>query len=254
MTISEFLNGLLASLGTQFGRGLRRIRRGYDTLVDQLPLRAGAIRSTQQSIRFGRKIRREGDQLFDDNVSSDLVVSSLDRIDAFTLKFLGGVDLTEAELADIRSLKSTNLEFYDQLSEETRSRLNATVQNHIISGLRADDLKEEIENILFGVEDRRGNPMINQLNLLLHDGIMEYHARINIISASEAGVSNLKYVGSLIADSREFCVANAGKTFSLEEIKTLWKGRRWRGKKSDNVLIHRGGFNCRHHWQPVVRR
>lgn len=253
MDTESFLNKLIDGLGSVFSLGLRKVRRTLDTLIDEIP-GIDEIRPSRETARKGRSIAREIPKTFERELPGDAIDRSFNRLETFVSEFLGGVEISESNKITLRDLRRTNTEIYDRLTDQKRTELNAVLQNHILSGLRKSDLKEEFENILLGVEDRRGLPMINQLNLLIHDGIMEYHARTNIISAQEAGVTRMKYVGSIIVDSREFCVANAGKVFSLEAISTLWKGRQWSGKKSDNVLIHRGGFNCRHHWQPVVRR
>ncbi len=40
-----------------------------------------------------------------------------------------------------------------------------------------------------------------------------------------------------------------GKVFTLEQIQQL-NQLNWQGKSGD-LFTSRGGFNCRHHWQPV---
>ena len=39
--------------------------------------------------------------------------------------------------------------------------------------------------------------------------------------------------------------------FTIDEVNKLWSSRRWKGKKSGNPLIVRGGYNCRHQWSYV---
>jgi hypothetical protein len=55
----------------------------------------------------------------------------------------------------------------------------------------------------------------------------------------------------VIRDSREFCRNNVGKTFTEEEINSKWQGS-WAGKAPGDPFIVRGGYNCRHHWLPIV--
>ena len=41
------------------------------------------------------------------------------------------------------------------------------------------------------------------------------------------------------------------KTFTEEEINSKWQGS-WAGKAPGDPFIVRGGYNCRHHWLPIV--
>ena len=69
--------------------------------------------------------------------------------------------------------------------------------------------------------------------------------------AEEFGITKFKYAGSLIKDSRKWCVDHVGKIYTLEEIEN-WESQKWQGKKSGDSFVVRGGWNCRHRWLPVV--
>lgn len=255
METEDFLNALIDSSEVSFAAALRRIRRAFDSEIDAIPGRQ-KLRPSQSTLKFGRKVNRKSKEIFRRNLASSIakVDSSYNDIDKFTSDFLDGVDLNTGQDVEIDRLKRLNLEFYDRLTEESRGNLNTLMTDHIIGGLTKDELKEAYENELLGVKDRRGKPLITSINQITQDAVMEYHARVNVLSAQEAQVTSMKYTGSIIVDSRSFCVEHAGKTFTLQQIRTLGSNfGQWSGKKSDNVLVHRGGFNCRHHWQPVVR-
>jgi hypothetical protein len=68
--------------------------------------------------------------------------------------------------------------------------------------------------------------------------------------ADELGLTSYVYYGSIIRDSRDFCVEHANKVFTEEEARQLWQND-WQGKSGSDPFIDRGGYNCRHHWQPV---
>jgi len=59
----------------------------------------------------------------------------------------------------------------------------------------------------------------------------------------EQGVTRFKYVGP--PADREFCQRLLGKTFTIKEIEQMDHGQ------GLPVLYYRGGYNCRHRWQPV---
>jgi hypothetical protein len=74
--------------------------------------------------------------------------------------------------------------------------------------------------------------------------------------AEDVGVQRWMYVGGLVEDTRDFCIARAGKTFTTEEVRKWgeipsWQGR-MRGTDSNNIFERAGGWNCRHVLMPVV--
>lgn len=62
------------------------------------------------------------------------------------------------------------------------------------------------------------------------------------------------YSGGVIADSRPFCKERSGKVFTREEI-LAWDKEKWAGKIPDvSVLVQRGGYNCRHHFNYITAK
>jgi hypothetical protein len=68
--------------------------------------------------------------------------------------------------------------------------------------------------------------------------------------ADELGLTSFIYYGSVIRDSRDFCVEHVNQVFTEEEARTLWQTD-WQGKSGSDPFLDRGGYNCRHHWQPI---
>ena len=86
---------------------------------------------------------------------------------------------------------------------------------------------------------------------MVHDSLMQFDASINVAAGKEVGATEWKYYGSIIQDSRDWCIKHAGKKFTEDEIRELWSGNEWQGKAPGDPFIVRGGYNCRHHWRPV---
>ncbi len=78
----------------------------------------------------------------------------------------------------------------------------------------------------------------------------ENHMIEGCLSFPLLGLTSYVYFGSIIRDSRDFCVEHANKIFTEEEARQLWQND-WQGKSGSDPFIDRGGYNCRHHWQPV---
>ena len=75
------------------------------------------------------------------------------------------------------------------------------------------------------------------------------------IVTKDLGLKWRRYAGSLVADSREFCVHRAGGYFHEDEIRA-WASLDWQGKNkntnADNIFTLVGGHQCNHTLMPVL--
>lgn len=96
-----------------------------------------------------------------------------------------------------------------------------------------------------------GSSLRNTVKAGMHDKVMDFDAVFIKHRADQAGLTKFKYTGSLIAESRDFCIRNVGRTFTKAEAQSLWSSQSWKGKRSGDPFVVRGGHNCRHFWVPV---
>jgi len=107
--------------------------------------------------------------------------------------------------------------------------------------------------------DRAGENMKRYAGQILNDSLRDFDATLNFNKSQDAGLTFVKYYGDVIPTTRDHCrniingVYNKRKSglFTVDEVNALWTGRSWKGKKSGNPLIVRGGYNCRHQWSYV---
>ena len=107
--------------------------------------------------------------------------------------------------------------------------------------------------------DRAGENMKRYAGQILNDSLRDFDATLNFNKSQDAGLTYVKYYGDVIPTTREICrnvingVYNKRKSglFTVDEVNALWTSRSWKGKKSGNPLIVRGGYNCRHQWSYV---
>ena len=59
-----------------------------------------------------------------------------------------------------------------------------------------------------------GSSMNNTVKREMHDKVMDFDAVFIKHRAEQAGLTKFKYTGSIIAESRDFCVRNVGRTFT----------------------------------------
>jgi hypothetical protein len=90
-----------------------------------------------------------------------------------------------------------------------------------------------------------------------NDSVMTFNAEYIQTIAEDLDVEYYLYQGTLIQDSRPFCVARAGRYFTTDQVKAWpnlkgWQGR-MAGTNSTTIFSYRGGYNCRHQLWPVAK-
>ena len=106
---------------------------------------------------------------------------------------------------------------------------------------------------------RTGENMKKYAGQILNDSLRDFDATLNFNKSKDAGLTYVKYYGDVIPTTRDHCrnmingVYNTRENglFTIDEINEIWNRRSWRGKKSGNPLVVRGGYNCRHQFSYV---
>ncbi|BAQ91651.1 Phage minor capsid protein 2 [uncultured Mediterranean phage uvMED] len=99
--------------------------------------------------------------------------------------------------------------------------------------------------------DRAGNNLRRYASQIAHDSVMQFHGQFTVAKAKASGLNHFTYTGTLVRDSREFCVNMLNKTLTEEQIRDMWNTRSWQGKSTGDPFIVRGGYRCRHTWIPT---
>jgi len=163
--------------------------------------------------------------------------SSYDDLNVMYLKALKGMnkfaDITpEALAAMTRANQST---FVNKLTEDIASTLKGNLTNGILGGLNKEEL---IENINADLRP-------DQIETLVTTAINNYTAGLNSLMADQLpDKASYVYTGPTDKRTRSLCLKlmSAGP-MTQKEIKDRFPG----------TWIARGGFNCRHQWQPFTR-
>lgn len=148
-------------------------------------------------------------------------------------------------------LQQVAYEEYKNLGDTFVQDLSKTVFNGIIGLKTPSELAKTVSAQLIGKKDRAGSPMTSHAKQITRDSILNFTRAAQTQKAEALGIQYYQYVGSLIEDSRPFCVARAGQIFTSEQVDS-WEGLDWAGKNPFlPVRVACGGYNCRHHLQPV---
>ena len=141
---------------------------------------------------------------------------------------------------------------YQQADTRKQKELVDFVQAQRIAGktntedfkIAVDELKQSYGSTVTGAN------LAVYSSQIVQDALMGFDGQFAKFRADELGLTSYVYFGSIIRDSRDFCVEHANKIFTEEEARQLWQND-WQGKSGSDPFIDRGGYNCRHHWQPV---
>lgn len=160
-------------------------------------------------------------------------------------------DFTLADGDLVRAYSDDAYKELEALGVRNAAAIGTMVYEGALTGMSVDELNKGIKQILVGGTDKKGRPMANYAATIANTRYMEIDAVMTKRKGVDFGIEKYKYYGSLIANSRSWCASHVGKEYTAEEI-AKWAASDWGGKKGGDPFIARGGFNCRHHFVPVV--
>jgi len=172
------------------------------------------------------------------NVHTEIVVGAL-----------GGYALTQVAQ---NASHAVNGFFITSSSVET-TRLQNKIKRLKVAG---ENKSEEINSLMRQLRKQFqnvsvGGGMYQSVSAEAHDSVMDFDGVFTIHRARQAGLKRFKYSGTLIANSRDFCVRHVGETYTEEEIRRIWSSESWSGKRAGDPFVVRGGEKCRHFFIPV---
>ena len=141
---------------------------------------------------------------------------------------------------------------YQQADTVKQQQLVDFIQKQKIAGkTNTEDFKTAVDELkqTYGSTVTGANLAVYS-SQIVGDALMGFDGQFAKYRADQIGLTSFIYHGSIIRDSRIFCVEHANKIFTEEEARDLWQTD-WQGKSGSDPFLDRGGYNCRHHWQPV---
>jgi len=169
---------------------------------------------------------------------------------------LVGTEFTVLE----KELRQTINGIYASSDDPEIQRLVDYINNNKFDKSKQSQVDKSIQTLQSKfARDRAGENMKRYAGQILNDSLRDFDATLNFNKSKDAGLTYVKYYGDVIPTTREICrnlisgVYNKRKSglFTIDEVNSLWTSRSWKGKKSGNPLVVRGGYNCRHQWSYV---
>ena len=141
---------------------------------------------------------------------------------------------------------------YQQADTKKQKELVNFIQEQKIAGkTNTEDFKTAVDELkqTYGSTVTGANLAVYS-GQIVQDALMGFDGQFAKFRADELGLTHYVYYGTIIRDSRDFCVEHVNKVFTEEEARQLWQ-QEWQGKSGSDPFLDRGGYNCRHHWQPT---
>jgi hypothetical protein len=196
--------------------------------------------------------------------------------------------ITEADLVIIQQLKRLAFTNFQNLGNELANTLAGEVYQSTLVGRSFNDMVQTIREKINGIyqfsdnkkaqqlveyiannpngsqvdtaidelkqtygRTTQGDSFVKYAGLLVTDSIMGFDGQLAKYRADALGLNSYLYYGSIIKDSRDFCRLHAGKVYTEEQINQIWSNDTGQGRDQGSPFIVRGGYNCRHSWQPI---
>lgn len=148
------------------------------------------------------------------------------------------------------SLRAATQSLYANMSNgvaRIKSQIVSDIENSLQGGLRNGNSSKEMLDVLtyrFGISSGKSQTLIETT-------VRGFDRASTFAAANNAGITTFIYDGPR-SNIRPFCEdlikrSSRGETFTLADIERLDNGQ------GLNVIVHCGGYNCRHRWKPLFR-
>jgi len=180
---------------------------------------------------------------------SDLYFSEL--IDGFNAKEVLYQEILKANVEITKDMllgSGIRNNFANAIQEVLKANASGTTNRTLLQ----KTLKEFIEGT--DAEKAYLNRYIKQTT---SDAIMTFSREYDNTIAADLNLQFYFYAGTLIADSRQFCISRAGRYFKKSEVENWANLGNWDGRKAGTtkttIFSYCGGFSCRHQLHPITQ-
>ena len=157
--------------------------------------------------------------------------------------------------AIINQSKKTTLALFDQtaIDKAWAEPMRRIMQDNILVKGTYNDLVGVLKDYVLGSPEREA-ALSRYVSLYARDSFNIYNRTYTHFLAEDIGAEFYEYVGGQVEDSRDFCIARAGRKFSKKEVQS-WANLSWQGKNPSTteatIFEYAGGYNCMHSILPV---
>jgi len=148
----------------------------------------------------------------------------------------------------------------DSLTAEIRQPIREALQRNVFAGSKLTDTRNYIADFLNKQEGQKYARLTRYAMTWAQDGILQYDGQIYDQFRTTYGTTHIRYIGSLINDSRPQCVRWITKYDGKIPVDKLQAEINWAFTQGSGMNIatttssfctYRGGWRCRHKAIPV---
>ena len=240
---------LQRAMSENFTSTTQDIVKSYDDAVGTLAVvYAGFITARKlAAIRKGpiTELKRMANKGFDELGSAQLETISKEVYQST----LTGRSVTEAT----QSVRHAINGVYIQSNNDEAQALVEFIEKNKDDAAKLKDVDKAVDALKATYsKDRVSDNLRRHAKTHTHDSLMQFSATANMAMVADLGIKKWRYDGSLVRDSRDWCVSHRGRVMTTEQIREKWAGSSWQGKAGGDPFIVRGGYNCRHQWEAVL--
>jgi hypothetical protein len=143
-----------------------------------------------------------------------------------------------AVTADLQAITAQAVaQIQTQVDQEANTIINTIMLAVVAGGVTA----AVIESIRI-----MRDSVVNRLTLTVENTARSASGVVVLLQGRTESEVRYRYVGGVIAESRDFCAQMDGRELTEAEIRTIWSNQTWAGKRPGDPWVVRGGYNCRH--------
>ncbi len=175
---------------------------------------------------------------------------------------LNGINITDAQINPFLKIEVGNT--IDKLTGSGMAKdfinpIRQSLYRNIMLGADISTVETTLRDYLITTDDA-DSKLLRYVKQTSRDAMQQFDGIIQSNIASELGLNALRYIGSLIADSRKQCVRwieKEGAILMIEDLEEeiAWAFNYGSGMNPDTTVltfaIYRGGYNCRHRAIPT---
>lgn len=252
---SDALNSKILKDKNLLKKSIRELENKIINMASDFNTDKGQLIGYKTNLAQAQKIHADLQTIFKDtygkaSINSVKGYNNIAKVIKSNLKEMGeAASFTGVDKTMIEALQNQSLDQYAVYGQQAQQKIISSMYNSVISKGNFASLVESISSVLTGSLSTSGVPMEVYAEQWANDGIMNFHQDVLNKKGEQAGLTSFLYVGNIMLTTRDFCKQRVGKVYTKEQIDS-WDNQKWQGK-SGPAMTHRGGYNCRHHWQPV---
>ena len=135
-------------------------------------------------------------------------------------------DLGADSLDTVELVMALEEEFDLEIQDDDAERITTIKQaiDFINENKFVESQKTAVQNAVTKLQteyaaDSAGENLRKYAGQIAHDSVMQFHGQFTVKKAKESGLKHFTYTGTLVRDSRPFCVSMVGRTLTEKQIR-----------------------------------